>query len=451
MTPVPREVVAGFSCGARDPSRGGRHFRPGVLMPKQHLEQTLHNLVRTHRAREAAMVRRGDLRGIGLSAPDGTRVDCIGLERVNRDKSVVLRCEHVGKRLAVSGILADEQRTRGRGASIVGRVLAGVLGSLRTCVCRTSDPAEIYRASLLPQGERVRRGVLKLALGVLNAPGARHPHRIRRLSENHDSRFCNGAQWAGRVGEADVDRGGGVRRVSLCEPPARVAGSASRTKSHLEDRFGVAGESTGVQREEEEGDRGERGQRRRRCACSRCSETRADGRGRLGPYQSCAMPCARSCRRSVSVGRRREGEAPLSGTVVPSVPDPAQRGRKAHQRNSRLSAWLRNHLSQGSQENTCAETSIQRTTTYRDEDLPSSGVGGRDRQDPGARIRWEIADNLVLTSREIAYYDMQMGEEASAAAASSGSVLTAGGMSLEGEEDLCSSDINPFFSRTSAQ
>ncbi|KAK2812678.1 hypothetical protein Q5P01_000979 [Channa striata] len=53
MTPVPREVVAGFSCGVRDPHAEAATFALSVLMPKQHLEQTLHNLVRTHRAREA--------------------------------------------------------------------------------------------------------------------------------------------------------------------------------------------------------------------------------------------------------------------------------------------------------------------------------------------------------------------------------------------------------------
>ncbi|KAK2813584.1 hypothetical protein Q5P01_000741 [Channa striata] len=109
-------------------------FVLSVLMPKQHLEQTLHNLVRTHRAREAVMVRaKGDLRGIGLSAPMEPRVDCIGLERVNRDKSVVLHVVSTLERgwQSLEYWLTNDADTQLRDASIVGRVLAGVLGSLR--------------------------------------------------------------------------------------------------------------------------------------------------------------------------------------------------------------------------------------------------------------------------------------------------------------------------------
>ncbi|KAK2814509.1 hypothetical protein Q5P01_000308 [Channa striata] len=81
MTPVPREVVAGFSCeGARDPHAEAATFALSVLMPKQHLEQTLHNLVRTHRAREARWLERGDLRGIGL----WRRWNARGLHRLER-------------------------------------------------------------------------------------------------------------------------------------------------------------------------------------------------------------------------------------------------------------------------------------------------------------------------------------------------------------------------------
>ncbi|KAK2813583.1 hypothetical protein Q5P01_000740 [Channa striata] len=151
----------------------------------------------------------------------------------------------------------------------------------------------------------------------------------------------------------------------------------------------------------------------------------------------------------VDRGRRCETREPTRaterGVARSGLENQKPPGRQREPRSRAHTQVLNSHLSQGSQESTCAETSIQRTRTFRDEDLPS--VGGRD---PGARIRWEIADNLVLTSREIAYYDMQMDEEAERTTASSGSVLTAGGMSLEGEEDLCSSDINPFFSRTSA-
>ncbi|KAK2821884.1 hypothetical protein Q5P01_021949 [Channa striata] len=126
-------------------------FVLSVLMPKQHLEQTLHNLVRTHRAREAAMVRaRGDLRGIGLSAPMEPRVDCIGLERVNRDKSVVLHVVSTLERgwQSLECWLTNDADTQLRDASIVGRVLAGVLGSLRDLrlsdqrLCRVRDGAD---------------------------------------------------------------------------------------------------------------------------------------------------------------------------------------------------------------------------------------------------------------------------------------------------------------------
>ncbi|KAK2811899.1 hypothetical protein Q5P01_000121 [Channa striata] len=473
-------------------------------MPKQHLEQTLHNLVRTHRAREAAMVRaRGDLRGIGLSAPMEPRVDCIGLERVNRDKSVVLHVVSTLERgwQSLEYWLTNDADTQLRDASIVGRVLAGVLGSLRDlrlsdqrpCRVLYADDADrppklslaflvhketgetmsllpyvsmprIYRASLLPQDEAQFARVLKLALGVLNA-GTRG---IRTASDGslRDTivRFCNG----GPVDEDEWTRlmstvAGGVRRVSLREPPsAEWLGPASRTKSHLEDRFAWLTSPPTSKEKKRKGDRANEGNGVGEvCLLEVLRDSELTRRGPPGTLpELCDALCAflsRAQRQAWAAAGRGRG-AQLAEPSSPPVPGPSsarQRKRTNETQDcpdvaQKFIEDLNSHLSQGSQESTCAETSIQRTTTYRDEDLPSSGVGGRDRQDPGARIRWEIADNLVLTSREIAYYDMQMDEEAERTTASSGSVLTAGGMSLEGEEDLCSSDINPFFSRTSA-
>ncbi|KAK2821882.1 hypothetical protein Q5P01_021947 [Channa striata] len=410
------------------------------------------------------------------------RVDCIGLERVNRDKSVVLHVVSTLERgwQSLECWLTNDADTQLRDASIVGRVLAGVLGSLRDL--RLSDQR------LCRDEAQFRAACLKLALGVLNA-GTRG---IRTASDGslRDTivRFCNG----GPVDEDEWTRlmstvAGGVRRVSLREPPsAEWLGPASRTKSHLEDRFAWLTSPPTSKEKKRKGDRANEGNGVGEvCLLEVLRDSELTRRGPPGTLpELCDALCAflsRAQRQAWAAAGRGRG-APLAEPSSPPVPGPSSaRQRKrtnetqdcpdvaqkvtattrtaalcradstTHSENHGLAHILKfiedlnSHLSQGSQESTCAETSIQRTRTFRDEDLLS--VGGRD---PGARIRWEIADNLVLTSREIAYYDMQMDEEAERTTASSGSVLTAGGMSLEGEEDLCSSDINPFFSRTSA-
>ncbi|KAK2814219.1 hypothetical protein Q5P01_000666 [Channa striata] len=53
MTPVLGKLWQGSLARVRDPHAEAATLALSVLMPKQHLEQTLHNLVRTHRAREA--------------------------------------------------------------------------------------------------------------------------------------------------------------------------------------------------------------------------------------------------------------------------------------------------------------------------------------------------------------------------------------------------------------
>ncbi|KAK2821883.1 hypothetical protein Q5P01_021948 [Channa striata] len=185
-----------------------------------------------------------------------------------------------------------------------------------------------------------------------------------------------GPSGRGRVGEADVDRGGGVRRVSL-------------TRATGVEWLGRPREPKATWKTESNGYH-----ERRRCVAGlhdpqREPRSRAHTQVHRGSEQS---PEPRVARKH------------LCGDVYPADENFSRRGL-------------------------------------------AERVGGRD---PGARIRWEIADNLVLTSREIAYSRYADGRRSRRTAASSGSVLTAGGMSLEGEEDLCSSDINPFFSRTSA-